>query len=82
MKINQILLIIFLAVISFPMAAQIEGDAIFGEDQIVTIELDFPETNFWNTLTTNYEDATYTWANLTITDSSGDLIPEIKKLLR
>jgi len=51
--------------------SQLEGDAIFAEDQIVTIELDFPESNFWNTLTSNYEDAAYTWANLTLTDLSG-----------
>ncbi len=52
--------------------SQLEGDAIFAQDQIVTIELNFPESNFWNTLTTNYEDATYTWANLTLTDNSGE----------
>ena len=51
--------------------SQLEGDAIFAEDQIVTIELDFPETDFWNTLTTNYEDAVYTWAHLTLTDLDG-----------
>ncbi|MFK7755294.1 MAG: CotH kinase family protein [Flavobacteriales bacterium] len=52
--------------------SQLEGDAIFAEDQIVTIELDFPESTFWSTLTSNYEEATYTWANLTLTDTSGE----------
>ncbi|MEO0404668.1 MAG: CotH kinase family protein, partial [Bacteroidota bacterium] len=60
-----------LLLISFISFSQLEGDAIFAQDQIVTIELDFPEDNFWSTLTTNYEDASYTWANLTLTDMFG-----------
>jgi len=65
-------LLISVIVLINSTSAQLEGDALFAEDQIVTIELEFPESNFWSTLTSNYEDAVYTWANLTLTDNSGE----------
>ncbi len=51
--------------------AQIEGDDLFGQDQIVKIELDFSDPNFWDVLEENYETSTYMWADLILTDVNG-----------
>ncbi len=54
-----------------PIFAQIEGDNIFANDQIITIELTFHQENFWDSLTTNYETETYMKADLVLTDETG-----------
>lgn len=51
--------------------AQIEGDSIFAEDQVMTIELDFAQTGYWDSLVTNYATETYMSADLTITTLDG-----------
>ncbi len=51
--------------------AQIEGDNIFANDQIINIELTFHQENFWDSLTTNYETETYMRADLVLTDETG-----------
>ena len=48
-----------------------KGEAVFKEDQIITIELTFSEENFFRTLNENYEASEYIPADLTITDASG-----------
>lgn len=71
MKIYKGLLLFFIAVFSLPTNAQIDGDNIFGEDQIITIELNFNQVSFWDSLELNYESAVYMKADLTLTDASG-----------
>ena len=51
--------------------AQIDGDNIFAENQIITIELNFSQTNFWDSLENNYNTASYMKADLILTDSTG-----------
>ena len=70
MKISNsvILLLMFL---SLNLFSQIDGDNIFNEDQIITIDLTFESTDFWEILETNYETGTYIEADLTITDNTG-----------
>lgn len=52
---------------------QIEGSNLFQNDQVIIIDLEFPDANFWTLLTNNYEaDANeYIPAHLTITDETG-----------
>lgn len=51
--------------------AQIDGDNIFQNDQIVRIELTFNQAGFYDSLTTNYETETYMKADLVLTDETG-----------
>jgi len=53
------------------LSAQIEGDNLFAEDQIVKIELDFNQVSFWDSLVLNYATETYMKADLTLTDLTG-----------
>lgn len=55
----------------FFLQAQIEGDAVFSQNQVLTIELEFSQPGFWDSLTTNYETSTYMKADLTLTDLTG-----------
>ncbi len=58
------------------VSAQIEGEALFGEPQIVTIELGFGEVDFWGQLVENYEadENEYIPADLFITDNTGTTV--------
>lgn len=71
MKYLKTLTILLFAVHSLNVFAQIDGDNIFAEDQIITIELTFEPSNFWEILQENYETETYMEADLTITDITG-----------
>jgi len=51
--------------------SQIEGDRLFSENQVVTIELDFEDPNFWSALEDGYDTEEYIPADLTITDNAG-----------
>ena len=53
--------------------AQIDGDNIFDVDQVVSIDLEFPQTDFWTQLQANYDadENEYIAAHLTLTDISG-----------
>lgn len=53
--------------------AQIEGDNIFGTDQVLTIDLEFPQADYWSQLTSNYDDGdnVYIAAHLQLTDITG-----------
>ncbi len=51
--------------------AQIDGDNIFGENQIITIELNFSQANYFDVLAQNYETSTYIEADLVLTDNTG-----------
>ena len=48
----SIILAIFFAGISH---AQIEGANLFSTNQVVSIDLDFPQSDFWQQLQDNYE---------------------------
>jgi spore coat protein CotH len=65
------LLFIFSFVLALPLSAQIEGDNIFDDNQIITIELDFPQTGFYDSLVLNYATESYMSADLTLTDNTG-----------
>ena len=39
----------------FQFNAQIDGDNLFDSDQVVEIQLDFPQSDYWDQLVTNYE---------------------------
>ncbi len=67
-------LLLFLCITLFKglnLSAQIEGDNIFAEDQVITIELEFLQPGFYDSLVANYATSTYMKANLTLTDSTG-----------
>lgn len=53
--------------------AQIDGDNIFGQDQVISVNIDFPDANFWNILVANYEadNNDYLAGHLTLTDATG-----------
>lgn len=53
--------------------AQIDGDNIFSVEQVIAIDLAFPQPDFWTTLQANYEadESEYIPAMLTLTDVSG-----------
>lgn len=70
---NYLRLLLLLAFISWatPSLAQIDGDNIFDHNQIITIELNFAQTNFWDSLENNYNTASYMKADLILTDSTG-----------
>lgn len=65
----RILFIIFLH--AFVVEAQIEGDKIFKNDQIITIELTFHQVSFFDSLEANYLTEDYMKADLVLTDSTG-----------
>ena len=56
--------------------AQIEGDNLFSTDQVISFDLNFPQSDFWQQLEYNYDNidflgSVYIPANLTITDLTG-----------
>ena len=53
--------------------AQIDGDNIFSTNQVITIELEFPQADYWDQLVDNYQadDNNYITAALTLTDVTG-----------
>ena len=53
--------------------AQLDGDNIFSLDQVISIELTFPQEEFWGDLQLNYvaDENEYIPAMLTLTDVSG-----------
>ncbi len=53
------------------VCAQEPGDDVFGTNQILTVELTFSQTGFWDSLVANYSTETYMKADVAITDLSG-----------
>ncbi len=53
--------------------SQIDGDILFAQDQIISLNLNFTNENFWDELTGYYQNdiEDYVAADLTITDLSG-----------
>lgn len=76
MKISKSLYLIFPVLFNLNFYAQIEGANLFSTDQVVSVELDFPQSDFWQELESNYENidingSVYIPANLTLTDLTG-----------
>jgi spore coat protein CotH len=68
------ILILFLGLTAIQLLySQVDGDNIFDQDQVITINLDFPDADFWTTLVANYntDENDYVPANLTLTDVTG-----------
>ena len=61
-------------IISINLYAQIDGDNIFAEDQIITVDLVFEDSDFWELLQANYQTGNYLEADLTITDNTGRMV--------
>lgn len=51
--------------------AQNPGDNIFNTNQVLTIDLQFSQPGFWDSLVANYATETYMMADLTVTDNTG-----------
>ena len=73
---KPLFLLIALLYMCAPLQAQIDGDNIFQNDQVITIELEFSQVGFYDSLVLNYETATYMKADLTLTDETGTAIFE------
>ena len=70
-RIYNFLFVLLLLGVTSNINAQIEGDNIFAEDQVIRIDLEFSQVGFFDSLTANYETATYMKADLTLTDNTG-----------
>lgn len=55
----------------FYILGQIDGDALFSTDQVITIELTFSQPNYFDSLEANYASSSYMKADLVLTDNSG-----------
>ena len=70
------ILVSFGTLFSKPVLGQVDWDNLFDTDQVVDIQLDFPQSDFWTQLEYNYinEDllgTAYIPASLTLTDLTG-----------
>lgn len=72
MKYLGILFMLIGCIVCFPLKAQIDGDNLFSQDQIIHIELDFSQESFWDSLVLNYATETYMKADLSLTDVGND----------
>lgn len=68
---NFYLFVFFLIFYAGGLSAQIEGDNLFKQDQIISIELNFSQIGFWDSLQLNYASSSYMKADLILTDSTG-----------
>lgn len=70
---NKIKSYLLIAAISLytPLFSQIEGDSLFATDQVMTIELNFSQTGYWDSLEANYSTSTYMSADMIITTIDG-----------
>lgn len=68
---KKIYILVLAIVLNSSAFAQIDGDNIFANPQIITIELTFAQPGYWDSLTANYTTETYMKADLTLTDETG-----------
>ncbi|MEX1188682.1 MAG: CotH kinase family protein [Bacteroidia bacterium] len=70
---KRILAIALLLMIYSGVSAQIDGDILFGQDQVITIDLQFESSDYYTQLVNFYNAGAneYLGANLTITDQAG-----------
>lgn len=70
---NSIVITLCIMIPFCSVNAQIDGDNIFSLDQVISIELTFPQEEFWGDLQLNYvaDENEYIPAMLTLTDVSG-----------
>ena len=76
MTIIRTMLSVFVIFFLSQVYAQIDGANLFSTNQVVSIDLDFPQSNFWQQLQDNYENidiagSVYIPAQLTLTDATG-----------
>ena len=70
-------ILVFIGIfVSSPFWGQVDGDNLFDTDQVVDIQLDFPQSDYWVQLVYNYNNidllgTEYIPANLTLTDLTG-----------
>lgn len=64
-------ILLFLAAIPAFTFAQIDGANVFGTDQVLTVNITFSQTGFWDSLVANYATETNMMADVTITDNTG-----------
>ncbi len=71
--ISRTLVIITFLLGILQVSAQIDGDNIFSQDQVIQIDLNFPDADFWNLLVANYnaDNNDYLAAHLILTDVTG-----------
>jgi hypothetical protein len=79
MKTSKLIYLISSVFFTVNVFAQIDGANLFSTDQVVSIELDFPQSDFWQQLQDNYENidvngSVYIAANLTLTDLTGTYV--------
>ncbi|MDB4606485.1 CotH kinase family protein [Crocinitomicaceae bacterium] len=74
-------LLLFILAFTFAIkgSAQIDGANLFSTNQVVSIDLDFPQNDFWQQLQDNYENidivgSVYIPAQLTLTDLTGTYV--------
>jgi len=74
-------LLLFILAFTFAIkgSAQIDGANLFSTNQVVFIDLDFPQNDFWQQLQDNYENidivgSVYIPAQLTLTDLTGTYV--------
>lgn len=72
-KINALFFSLIFVCSVVDTTAQIDGDNIFSTNQVITIELEFPQADYWDQLVDNYQadDNNYITAALTLTDVTG-----------
>ena len=70
---HSIIIAVYVMIPFCVVNAQIDGDNIFSVDQIISIDLAFPQDDFWGDLQTHYaaDENEYIPAMLTLTDVSG-----------
>ena len=68
--IKHILIVLLLLSKQF-IYCQIDGDNIFDKNQVINVELNFSQTNYWDSLVNNYNASQYMKVDLLITDSTG-----------
>jgi spore coat protein CotH len=68
MKTFKLLLFSLLPICSF---TQVDGENLFGTNQVIQIDLTFYQTSFWDSLVYNYENDLEMKADLLITDNLG-----------
>ena len=76
MTIIRTMLSVFVIFFLSQVYAQIDGANLFSTNQVVSIDLDFPQSDFWQQLQDNYENidiagSVYIPAQLTLTDATG-----------
>ena len=63
---------LFIPFIYVSLYAQSPGDELFNENQVLTVDLQFTQPGFWDSLVANYATETYMKVSVTLTGNTGD----------